>query len=315
MTNRKTFATFAWSVLAYNILVIVWGAYVRASFSGDGCGTHWPFCNGVVIPHAAATKTIVEFTHRVMTGVDTPLILLLCLWAFRSFPKKHAVRLYAVLSLAFLLIEALLGAGLVLFRYVAQDASIGRAVYLSAHLTNTMLLLSALTSTAWLALSGAERINIRRASTALKGALPVTLIVGITGGITALGDTLFPAKSLAAGMQQDFATNSSFFLRLRIVHPAIAVLGAAYLLWLVVTALRNHQDDTAGRTAATRVLWIVLAQVGVGALNVTLLAPVWLQLFHLFTADLLWIAVLLMVLENGAVRAPVNPMLNLRVYA
>ncbi|MGC2658754.1 MAG: COX15/CtaA family protein [Bryobacteraceae bacterium] len=301
--SRRRFAAFAWFVLAFNILVIIWGAYVRASFSGDGCGAHWPFCNGVMIPHAAATKTLVEFTHRVMTGLDTPLVIGLVIWAFRVYPRKHAVRRYSILTLLFLVIEALLGAGLVLFRYVASDASIGRAIYLSAHLTNTMLLLSVLTVTAWLAATGLERVDFSNAPPLVKGSLPVALVVCITGGIAALGDTLFPAVSLSAGMRQDFSNASSMFLRLRMVHPVIAILGAVYLLWAAVSAMQNNSSSGTSRTAASRVVAVVLLQVFAGAFNILLLAPIWMQLVHLFLADALWIAVLLMVIEKA--RAPV----------
>jgi heme A synthase len=298
--SPKRFAAFAWSVLVFNILVIIWGAYVRASFSGDGCGAHWPFCNGVVIPHAAATKTLVEFTHRVMTGLDTPLVIGLVIWAFWAFPRAHAVRRYSVLSLIFLVVEALLGAGLVLFRYVANDASVGRAIYLSAHLTNTMLLLSALTITAWLASIGVDRIHFGTLPGLLKGSLPVALAVCVTGGIAALGDTLFPAVSLAAGMRQDFSSASSMFLRLRMIHPVIAILGAAYLVWVAIRSIRNGSSSS--HPAATRVLTITLLQVFAGAFNIALLAPIWMQLIHLLMADVLWIAILLLVLETA--RAP-----------
>ncbi|HEX4809707.1 MAG TPA: COX15/CtaA family protein [Bryobacteraceae bacterium] len=298
--SQRRFAAFAWSVLVFNILVIIWGAYVRASFSGDGCGAHWPFCNGDVIPHAAATKTIVEFTHRVMTGLDTPLVIGLVIWAFSVYPRAHTVRRHSVLTLIFLVIEALLGAGLVLFRYVASDASVGRAIYLSAHLTNTLLLLSALTITAWLASTGADRLLFGSAPALVKGALPVALLVCITGGIAALGDTLFPATSLTAGMQQDFSNASSMLLRLRMVHPVIAILGAAYLLWAAVGTLQSGSSSGPSRTAATRVLTVTLLQVFIGTLNIALLAPVWMQLIHLLMADALWITVLLIVLESAS---------------
>src|SRR5258705_160847 len=104
-SRQRRFAQVAWGVLAYNILVIVWGAYVRASLSGDGCGDHWPTCNGGVLLHAPATKTIIEFLHRVTTGFDTPALIALWIWAFRVFPRKHPVRLFAVLSVVFLVIE------------------------------------------------------------------------------------------------------------------------------------------------------------------------------------------------------------------
>ncbi len=299
--GRRRFALFAWAVLAYNIPVILWGAYVRVSFSGDGCGAHWPFCNGQVIPHNMAAPMAIEFTHRMMTGVDSAAMIAMCCWAFMAFPRRHAVRLYSVLSVIFLLIEALLGAGLVLLRYVAKDQSTGRVWYLSAHLTNTMLLLGAITVTAWLAQNKADRSPLANLSRPVLGAMVVTVIVSITGATAALGDTLFPAASLAAGMRQDFSSASSMLVRLRMIHPLIAMFGAAYLIGVSSRVLRR--DDGAGaRTAAARVLTLTLLQLAAGAVNLSLLAPVWMQLFHLFMADALWIAVVVFALETAAVR-------------
>lgn len=299
--SRKRFALFAWMLLTYNIAVILWGAYVRVSFSGDGCGAHWPFCNGQVIPHNMAAPMAIEFTHRLMTSVDTFATIALCIWAFFTFARRHPVRLFSIFALVFLFVEALLGAGLVLFRYVAKDQSAGRAWYLSAHLTNTLLLLAALTITAWLAWTNTERSRLANASRASIGALLVTVIVSVTGAIAALGDTLFPAPSLSAGMQQDFSNASNMLLRLRMIHPLIAMLGAAYLIGLASRVLRR-ENTSGARTAATRVLTITLFQLMAGAVNLSLLAPVWMQLFHLFLADVLWIAVVILVLEMAAVR-------------
>src|SRR5947208_9368543 len=268
--GQKRFAIFAWALLAFNIPVILWGAYVRISFSGDGCGAHWPFCNGQVIPQHMAAPMAIEFTHRMMTSVDSIGSILLCLWAFRSFPKLHAVRRYAVLSIVFLFVEAILGAGLVLLRYVDHDQSAGRAVYLSAHLTNTMLLLGALTMTAWLAQTNTSRVLWSNISRLFGAALLVTVLVSITGAIAALGDTLFPASSVAAGMSQDFSTASSLLVRLRMFHPVVAILGAAYLTWAAASILKRL-DHSRPRASAMRVLVLVLAQVLAGAVNITLL--------------------------------------------
>ena len=299
--RRRNFALFAWAMLAYNIPVILWGAYVRASFSGDGCGAHWPFCNGQVIPQNMAAPMAIEFTHRVMTGLDSAAMIALCIWAFVAFPRKHAVRVYSSFSLLFLVIEALLGAGLVLLRYVANDQSVGRAWYLSAHLTNTMLLLGALTATAWVAHNNAERMRFPNAPRKLLLALAVTLAVSITGAIAALGDTLFPASSLAAGVRQDFSNATSPLLRLRAAHPVIAILGAAYLVW-AATGVSRRRDAGRDRTAAVRVITVALFQVIAGAVNLSLLAPIWMQLLHLFMADLLWISIALLVLETAKVK-------------
>lgn len=298
---RRAFGVFAWVVLGYNIPVILWGAYVRASFSGDGCGAHWPFCNGQVIPHNMAAPMAIEFAHRMMTSLDSIAVITLCVWAFLTFRRGYAVRVYSVLSLAFLLVEALLGAGLVLLRYVAHDQSAGRAWYLSAHLTNTMLLLGALTITAWLGYTNAERVDWRNIPPRVLGAALVVIAVSITGAIAALGDTLFPASSVAAGMQQDLSSASSLLLRLRSMHPIAAITGGAYVIW-VASGLLNGRGTGEGRGAAIRVIVLMLFQLVVGALNITLLAPVWMQLIHLLVADLVWIAVVVMVAEAGKQR-------------
>src|SRR5579875_1252632 len=211
---------------------------------------------------------------------------------------RPAVRFYAVLSVIFLFIEALLGAGLVLFRLVAHNQSAGRATYLSAHLTNTLLLLLALTATAWAAGREKEHLKWTNAPRLVWGALLVTAAVCITGAIAALGDTLFPAATLASGVAQDFSNAASLLLRLRLVHPLVAVLGAAYLLYLAGRILQTRESGPL-RTAATRLLFMTLLQLLAGGVNIALLAPVWMQLLHLFLADVLWIAVVVLAMESA----------------
>jgi heme A synthase len=244
------------------------------------------------------TPTLIEFTHRMMTTVDGIGTLVLCVWAFLAFAKPHTVRRYAFLSLFFTLIEGLLGAGLVIFRYVAKDQSAGRVWYLSAHLTNTMLLLAALSATAWLASEGDCRLRIMNASRRMLTAAFVTVAVSVTGVIAALGDTLFPASSITEGARQDFSSASSLLLRLRLLHPLAAVLGAAYLIWVAAGVLRRNEEGSPARKAASRVIGIVAFQVAAGAINISLLAPLWMQIIHLLIADLVWIAVVLMLLET-----------------
>lgn len=290
---HRKFSLFAWLVLAYNVPVILWGAYVRVSFSGDGCGAHWPFCNGQAIPKAMKLPTIIEYAHRMSTTVDTFLVIALCVGAFVAFPKQHAVRLYAMFSFFFLLVEALLGAGLVVFRYVASDQSAGRPWYLSAHLANTMLLLASLTATAWLAGSRQSELRLRNIPGSIWGALALTMLVGITGVIAALGDMLFPAASLAAGVHQDLHATQTL-LHLRMLHPFVALAGAGYLLYL------------AGKYKSVPVAGITILQICAGFVNLSLLAPLWMQLTHLFIADLLWIAVVLLALRTSYMAERLN---------
>jgi len=295
-TATRAFAAAAWCTLGWNLLVILWGAYVRASGSGAGCGGHWPLCNGQVVPSAPQGATIIEYAHRLSSGVALIAVFALAFAARRVFPKHHAVRKASVAAAVLIVTEALLGAGLVLFDYVAHNASAGRAAYLSLHLVNTQLLLASLFTTAWLARR--DESALPRVRPLLWAALCAALVVSITGAIAALGDTLFPATSLAAGMSQDFSSAASGLLRLRIIHPAIAVIASVLILY---SALRSLRGTTAAgtRRAAQCVLLLVFAQLCVGAVNIALLAPVFMQIGHLLVADLLWLALVALALEGG----------------
>lgn len=293
------FGRSAWGVLAYCLAVVLWGAYVRATGSGAGCGGHWPLCNGQVVPRAPKIETIIEFTHRVTSGLALVAAAVLVVWSVRLFPRGHRVRRGAALSLAFLFVEALLGAGLVLFHYVAQNASVARAIYLSAHLANTQLLLAALAMTAWFAGRPNQTAALRWPPAVLTAALPVALVVSITGVIAALGDTLYPPFSIAAGMRQEFSGAAHLLVRLRVLHPVLAVAAALYLLFAASSAIRLQASGLARRTALLAAL-LVFLQLAAGAVNVTLLAPVWMQILHLLIADLLWIAFVALALETAA---------------
>ncbi|MGP0070445.1 MAG: COX15/CtaA family protein [Bryobacteraceae bacterium] len=288
------FTRFAWGVLAWNVLVVLWGAYVRASGSGAGCGSHWPLCNGEVVPIAPRIETIIEFTHRAMSGVALVAVIALWLWSRAGFPRSSRVRTMAVASLVFLITEALLGAGLVLFNYVDKDQSAGRAIYLSLHLVNTLLLLAALALTAWFSRQGAVASEHR--SSYVLAALSLGALVSVTGAITALGDTLFPAATLAQGFHQDFSGAANFLVRLRVVHPALAVLAACYFAGVSAAVLRSTQSSVA-RKLAIAVLILAAVQLSAGAINLLLLAPVWMQITHLLLADLVWISLVLLAVE------------------
>ncbi len=299
--KKSPFAIYAWIVLAYNVLVILWGAYVRATGSGAGCGSHWPLCNGEILPRSPQVETMIEFAHRLSSGLAFLLVLALLVWALRAYPKGHAVRLGATLSMVFIITEALVGAGLVLFEWVAWDASIGRVISMAVHLVNTFLLLAVLTLTAWWA-SGGERLNLRGHGLALwlfVAAFLAVIVLGVSGAMTALGDTLFPAQSLQAGVARDFLPTAHFLERLRVWHPVIAVLAGLYLSFLAgLVALFRVTPRI--RKAAAAVFGLFMVQLVAGLVNLILLAPVWMQLVHLLLADLVWISFVLLAAANFA---------------
>lgn len=287
---------FSWAVLIYFIAVILWGSLVRATGSGAGCGDHWPLCNGTVIQHSPRIDTIIEFTHRITSGISFFSAVGLLIWTFAATVRGHLARAAVVASVVFTLIEAILGALLVKLGLTAQSQSPLRAPYLALHLTNTLLLLAALTLTAhFLSRSrGYLRSDIRLvAPIGAAAGILVVLIVGVTGSLAALGDTLFPASSLAAALTQDFAAGSAWLVRWRWTHPTIAFLASIFLIWILVRAAqRSAHWDNRGLSAA--VLILLAAQYVLGVLDVVLLAPVWLQIAHLLGADALWAALVVL---------------------
>lgn len=297
-THVKRFAAYAWVVTALTLAVILWGAYVRASRSGDGCGAHWPLCNGSVVPDATHAKTLVEFAHRATSGIAFLLVVALVVWAFRTFKRGHAVRAAAVASGVFIVTESLIGAGLVLLRLVADNASVARAAYLSVHLVNTFLLVAALALTAWCATEAtASRVRLRELFRGRVGAaLFAALVLGVSGAVAALGATLFPESAQAAPAASESSPSAQllFSLRQYKLHPLLALLVGGYLVYFALAAYRSSRADAWVRGWAVSVVALVSAQVGAGLLNAALLAPVWLQIVHLLLADLLWLALVLL---------------------
>lgn len=298
MFTERTFRRAALASLLFTLAVILWGAFVRATGSGAGCGSHWPTCHGEVLHRPASIETAIEMTHRATSGLSLLGVLAVLGLSRRVYPKGHRVRRAAGWSMFFMVMEAALGAGLVLFELVAGDASLARGFSTSAHLVNTFLLVAAMTLTldfAWggpkLAVSGQGRRGAL-----VWGALGGALFVGVTGAIAALGDTLFPARSLAEGLAQDFSGSAHVFLRLRTIHP-FAAGGFAVFVLVVAGALASARPSPRLSRRATWLTVGVLAQVAAGLVNLLLLAPVSLQMVHLLLADGVWIALVLFARE------------------
>ena len=299
--ERRRVRSLAWAALAINVAVILWGAVVRATGSGAGCGNHWPLCNGDVLPPDPSITTLIEFSHRLSSGVALIATAVLAFQSWRAYPSGHRVRLGAGLASATIVIESLLGAGLVLLDMVAQNRSLARGWWVGGHLVNTLALLSAFTAAAVWASGTArprlpDQVSGRRLLVAVLLAMAMMAVTGATGAITALGDTLFPAASLAEGMAQKAMADAHPFVRMRYWHPAVAV-AAALALGLACRAFAEASPSRRGRHLADGVALACLVQLAIGALNVALLAPVWMQLVHLAMADAIWIGATWMVLE------------------
>lgn len=282
--NRKPWgvSAYAAAVLGFLVLVILWGAVVRATSSGAGCGDNWPLCNGDFVPHHPRIATLIEFTHRSMSGICTALVAVLIGWTFWAKPRGDRARKAVVWCGVLLITEALLGALLVLGGYVDRNTSDARVLVQCIHFTNTMLLLASLTLTWWWLRTPAAcsevPANSRRIAWA---ALLFTILTGATGSVAALADTLFPSPSVRAGLAQDFAPGAPLLVHMRWMHPAAAILAFAAAIVLCL-----HLSRQARRWIAA----LLLLQIALGLADMFALAPIALQVLHLLGADLFWIA-------------------------
>ena len=293
MTARVSYTRTAWAVLVFTLFVVLWGGYVSASGAGDGCGDEWPLCGELLSPSngtADAADTLVEFTHRLTSGLALLAVAGLAAWSRRRFPPGHGARRWAALALLFMVVEALIGAALVIFQWVDMNVSLARALVQPVHLANTYLLMGALACAAWwsgprrpVAAPGPGRPD-RLAAAALGGLVAVSAF----GAAASLASTVFPAQSFIDGVRSDFASGAHYLIRLRVWHPVAALAFGGYLVWL-----RRRLRDTHVGGAPAPFRWaaaVFLAALAVGVLDALLLAPIALQMTHLLLAHALWLA-------------------------
>jgi heme a synthase len=286
-------ARFAWTALYWNIAVVLWGAYVRATGSGEGCGNRWPLCDGDVVGASANGQTIVEFAHRITSVISLLMVTGLVVWCWRVTKKGDWARYSTVLAAALLANEALLGAALVLLKHVGNDQSAGRILFLCLHFGNTLLLLATLSLTAaWLSNGSGSftLISKWREVGSIGLGLFATMVTGITGTVAALADTLYPATSLASSLAQDFSSRTPALLRARLLHPTVAAIAACYVPWVIWKSSTGRNRFPRSTIALITLLFM---QIFIGMTNVLFLAPVWVQIAHLFAADALWILLVL----------------------
>lgn len=294
---RRIFPYLAWATLAFNVAVILWGTVVRATGSGAGCGDSWPKCGQQFVPANPTVETLIEFAHRsssFMAGLGVAALFFLSFWAW---PRRHLVRRTATASAVLIVTEAALGASLVIFGWVKDDISVGRMFVVPLHLANTFLLLGALAVTAWWG-SGFALPTLTGKTKSIRWigiGLMTLLVVGATGTLNALADAVFPASSLAEGIADEFGATAPMLLRLRILHPVIAIAGGLLVAWIAAEVGRRASRQTQRLAAAVSI--VVLSQFFIGIANIFFLTPLSIQIVHLLVADILWLTFVLFVVS------------------
>lgn len=309
-TKMRRFSRYAWFVLVYNLAVVLWGVFLRASKSGDGCGQFWLTCNGEVLPSAPQFKTVIEFTHRMMSAVDGVLMLVLLGWAFVIWRSSKGAASSSVFKTAaaaffFVLTEGAIGAGLVLTGNTAETLTSERPLWMAAHLINTYILLAFLTLTARRA-SGGGPLRSDRTSVAALGVGGLAIfVVSITGSIAALANMIFPSGTIAEGMAKDFSETSHLLLRLRLLHPITAILSSVFVVFIAGALVKKRDGQRMVARWSNILTILVLLQIAFGSATLLMLGPIVMQLGHLLLADAIWISYVMLGANYLASPAPV----------
>ena len=275
MNLFKKYLIFLWF---YSILVVVWGAWVRISNSGDGCGESWPLCNNLILPDTSNVHTLIEFIHRVSTGTYGVLILVLVLWAFKIFKPKHPVRKITVFVLSLTILEALIGAMLVMFGLVGENTGFSRLTVMSLHQVVSVLLTGSIMRTYY-----TTKLCTRPSPWVLVIKVLFLLIVA-TGGITALSNTHFPSNSIIEGFLSDIDRSSHILLRIRVIHPIMAISFFVAILFMLKKLYKNFEY----RIYAKHLTLALSIGVLVGILTLITLSPTYMKLVHLVVAHAIW---------------------------
>ncbi len=286
--SHRSLYRFSWGIVFYTVVVIAWGAWVRISGSGDGCGDHWPLCHGEAIPTAAPVKTWIEVSHRYSTALYGLLVLTQILLVWRVTPRIPSALRWSLATLFFTVTEALIGRQLVALKLVNQSTDTLRLFIMPLHLVNTSLLLLSTVMAAESIMHGARRIRSLPRPVKRAGLFAILALAALltTGAIAALGSHLSPSESLSSGLAKDLSINSHLAVRLRFIHPLLALLLGVALFQLSVT-LREHSAHPELRTWVKRFQVTLVTTVAIGVTTLLALAPAWLKLTHLTLANAL----------------------------
>lgn len=277
---------------------ILAGAIVRATGSGDGCGSTWPTCKGKVIPELSDIPELIEFSHRAVSGILLVVTLMIFLKT-RDLEKNNLKKVISNYLTFFVVLEAVIGAVIVLFEWVGLNSSLPRIVAVPIHLVNTFGLLAC-----FIALYKVVKDDLQSIKGIVDNQFLVVmclfLLSGATGSITALADVLFPSESFIQGFVEDFDETSELLTRLRILHPIVASLLSISLFFESNRLKKTYKLNTKSLKL------MVLVAVTLGVVNV--LSNIWLPLsvLHLAIADFLWITYIYVSIEKTRNNLSIN---------
>jgi len=299
----QTLKRLSQAALALAFVQIVFGAIVRITGSGMGCGDHWPKCNGQWFPPHDRLDLIIEITHRYLAFGLSLIIAALVIKAFASrrlagVSGPGGILRPAAVAAALVVAAALLGA-------VTVRLALNPLV-VAGHLTIAMTLLAVLAVALFRAgglgaasdLAGGSQ-RARRSSVIAVGLALATLALG------ALTANLPDAASSCTGFPHcRTITADGAALAVHITHRIVAFLLFGHLLGIAISTAKRG-DPRAVVSAARIAFGAALVQVLVAAAMIEMRFPAFLRSLHQAGGTFVWLAIVVLALL--AARAAKSP--------
>lgn len=267
---HKKLAFFSGFVTLGMMLVLIMGGTVTKTDSGDGCGTDWPLCHGKLIPTNPSVETMIEYSHRVVSGFEGLLIIALAIWTFIAVKHRVDVKIFAFLAFIFMLIQSIIGAGAVVWQQ--SDA------ILALHFGISLVSFASLLILTILLFEGdrEHKVVSRRLRAHLYGLSIYTMIVVYTGAyVRHLGATYACVGWPIC--EQEVWTFESYVQMGHRVMAGLLVLYTLYVLYLA----RKEMNKIIQRGMMAS-LFFILLQVGTGAWIVLGGHATYVPLLHAF---------------------------------
>lgn len=253
-------------------VMIVLGVLVTTSGSGQGCGNSWPFCHGEIIPGSLSVKGLTEYSHRIMSSADGFLVLLLTVWSWWAYRKDRLIKLYAFLSLLFIVVQGALGAVTVVY-----EGTFAINWLLSIHFGLSLIAFASvvLLTTRLFELGKSGREQPERTFFPARGLQIAFWCLAVYTYIVVYLGAYVQHTGAVVGCGYQFPGCGSTYLPDLVSLPGIQILHryAAALLWLgtlllLVAVLRRYREQRGLVIGAWWSMILVTLQALVGVMNV-----------------------------------------------
>jgi heme A synthase len=277
----RLYAYLALTTALLTLGLIVFGAVVRVTDSGLGCGNEWPTCHGSLIPPLDNITAVIEWLHRAFAVFIGLFGIVTLIQAVRAFRRRNRLVLMATLTAALLFAaQSMLGALVVILDLPPTAVTL--------HLGTAMLLLGALLVGGLASIYQPQARYARDQFTTLAFlAAALTLIIILTGALVrgagaSLSCTDWP---LCNGAVVPLGQGQG-----ALIHwtHRVAVLGLGITLAMLVWQAWKVRPAGSVRILAAAGFGAYLMQVGVGALYVFSMAADWTGAAHVGFAAITW---------------------------